>query len=155
MAEKDHPDVLVPPPAALVLCVCAGWLFDRVWPKPFLPASAPHGFAGGVLIALGLAIGFWSVVQFRRAQTSVRPDRPTSAILATGPYRFSRNPIYLGMLILVAGLGIALDSLWQFAALVALYAVLRWGVVAREETYLRRKFGAAYTDYAARVRRWI
>ena len=153
--EKDHADVLVPPPVALVLCVFAGWLAGRVWPTPFLPPDAPRWALGGALIALGLAIGLWAVVEFRRARTSVRPDRPTTAVLSTGPYRRSRNPIYLSMFVIVAGLAVALDYLWQFAALIVLYAVLRWGVVAREEAYLTRKFGAAYTNYAARVRRWI
>ena len=154
-AEKDHADVLVPPPVALALCVAAAWLAGRVWPAPFLPPGLPHALAGGALVALGLAIGIWAVLHFRRAATSVRPDRPTSAILSTGPYRYSRNPIYAAMFVVVAGLAVALDSLWQFAALAALFVVLRWGVVAREEAYLTRKFGAVYLDYARRVRRWI
>jgi len=71
-----------------------------------------------------------------------------------GSYRFSRNPIYVGMFLSVVG-GAALNSLWQFAALAILYAIIRWGVVAREEAFLTRKFSAPYTDYAARVRRWL
>ena len=153
--DKDHAAVLVPPPVALAICVAAGWLANRIWPAPFLPAGYSPWLDSAALIALGVAIALWAVVQFRLAKTSVRPDRPSSAILSTGPYRWSRNPIYLGMFVVVAGLAVALDSLWQFAALALLYAVLRWGVVAREEAYLTRKFGAAYTDYAARVRRWI
>jgi len=153
--EKDHADVLVPPPLALVLSVAAGWLADRIWPAPFLPPAPPLWALGLAVIALGVAIGFWAVVQFRRARTSVNVTRPTTAILSTGPYRYSRNPIYLGMLLVVAGFAVALDSLWQFAALAALYVVLHWGVVAREEAYLTRKSGAAYLDYARRVRRWL
>ncbi|RBP04579.1 protein-S-isoprenylcysteine O-methyltransferase Ste14 [Roseiarcus fermentans] len=154
-AEKDHADVLVPPPVALALSVAAAWLADRLWPAPFLPPGFPRWPAGGVVIALGLAIALAAIVQFRRAGTAVRPDRPSRAVLTTGPYRWSRNPIYLAMLLVVAGLAVALDSLWQLAALAVLYGVLRWGVVAREEAYLERKFGAAYRDYARRVRRWI
>jgi protein-S-isoprenylcysteine O-methyltransferase Ste14 len=155
MAEKDQANVLVPPPVAWALCVAAGWLADRVWPAPFLPRGLPLPALGGLLIAIGFAIAISALVQFRRAQTSVRPDRPTSAIVEAGPYRYSRNPIYLAMFVAVGGLAVALDSLWQLAALIALYVVLRWGVVAREEAYLTRKFGAAYLDYARRVRRWI
>ncbi len=154
-AAKDHADVLVPPPVALALCVAAGWLADWLWPAPFLPPSLPRWVLGGLLIAAALATELWAFVLFRRARTSILPMRPTSAILSTGPYRYSRNPIYLGMFFAVAGLAIALGSLWQFGALAALYLVLRWGVVAREEAYLTRKFGAAYLDYARRVRRWI
>jgi protein-S-isoprenylcysteine O-methyltransferase Ste14 len=154
-AEKDHAAVLVPPPVALALCVFAGWLADRVWPAPFLPPGYPRWLDSGIVIALGGAVALWAVVQFRQAQTSVRPDRPTSAILSTGPYRYSRNPIYFGMFLVVAGLAVASDNLWQLAALAVLYVVLRWGVVAREEAYLTRKFGSDYLDYARRVRRWI
>ena len=154
-AEKDHADVLVPPPVALALCVAAGWLANRLWPAPFLPRASPLQAIGFSVAAIGVAIAISAVVQFRRARTSVRPDRPSSAILSTGPYRYSRNPIYLGMFVVVAGLAVALDSLWQFAALAVLYGVLRWGVVAREEAYLTRKFGDAYLDYARRVRRWV
>ncbi len=154
--EKDHADVLVPPPIALALCVGAGWLLNRVWPAPFLPPDSWLRAAGGALVALGLAIEFWALVLFRRARTAVLPIRTTRAIIEAGPYRYSRNPIYLSMFAVVAGLGLALDSLWQFAALaVALYPVLRWGVVAREEAYLERKFGEAYRDYTRRVRRWL
>ena len=120
-----------------------------------LPQASPLQAIGFAVAAIGVAIAISAVVQFRRARTSVRPDRPSTAILSTGPYRYSRNPIYLGMFVVVAGLAVALDSLWQFAALAVLYRVLRWGVVAREEAYLTRKFGDAYLDYARRVRRWI
>ena len=154
-AEKNHADVLVPPPLALALCIVAGWLADRIWPAPFLPAGSPRWLAGGALTALGLAIELWAFLAFRRARTSVLPFRPTSAIVAAGPYRYSRNPIYLSMFFVVAGLGVALDNLWFLAGLVVLFCVLRWGVVAREEAYLRRKFGAAYLDYQRRVRRWL
>ena len=154
-AEKDHPDVLVLPPVALVLCVGAGWLAGRLWPASFLPPDFPRWVAGGTLIALGLATELWAFAHFRRARTAVLPIRPTSAIIETGLYRYSRNPIYVSMFVVVAGVGVALDSLWQLAALAALYLVLRGGVVAREEAYLTRKFGAAYLAYAGRVRRWI
>jgi protein-S-isoprenylcysteine O-methyltransferase Ste14 len=154
-AEKDHPNVLIPPPVVLALCVAAGWLLDRLWPAPFLPPGLPLWALGGVVIALGLAVQFWAFLLFRRARTSIIPVRPTSAIVETGPYRYSRNPIYLSMFVMVAGFAVALNSLWQFAALVVLYGVLRWAVVAREEAYLTRKFGAPYLDYARRVRRWL
>lgn len=154
-AEKDHADVLLPPPVALALCVAAAWLADRVRPAPFLQPGSPLLPLGGALIALGLAIMLWAFLHFRLARTSVLPNRPTTAILSTGPFRYSRNPIYAGMFVMVVGFAVALDSLWQFAALAALFAVLRWGVVAREEAYLTRKFGDAYLDYARQVRRWL
>jgi protein-S-isoprenylcysteine O-methyltransferase Ste14 len=154
-APEDHANVLVLPPVALALCVGAAWLADRLWPLPFVPALWPRWLPGGMLVALGLMTELWALVLFRRARTSILPIRPTSAVIEVGPYRYSRNPIYVGMFVIVVGAAIALDSLWQFAALAALYVVIRWGVVAREEAYLARKFGAAYRDYARRVRRWL
>ena len=154
-APKDHADVFVLPPVALALCVGAAWLADRVSPLPFVPPLWPRPWLGGALVALGLLTELWALVLFRRARTAALPIRPTSAIIEAGPYRYSRNPIYVGMFVIVAGAAIGLDSVWQFAALVALYVMLRWGVVAREEAYLARKFGASYLDYARRVRRWL
>ncbi len=153
--QKDHANVVILPPIALALCVAAAWLVGRIWPAPYLPSGWPRQPVGGALIVLGLMTEFWALILFRRARTSILPIRPTSAIIEAGPYRYSRNPIYLGMFVIVVGAAIALDSLWQFAALAALYVILRWGVVAREEAYLTHKFGAAYRDYAKRVRRWI
>ena len=76
-AEKDHADVLVPPPAALVLCVAAGWLANRLWPAPFPPRASPLQAIGFAVAAIGVAIAILAIVQFRRARTSVRPDRPS------------------------------------------------------------------------------
>ncbi len=154
-AHIDHANVVILPPVALALCVGAAFLADRLWPAPFLPSASPRWPIGGALIALGLMTELWALILFRRARTSILPIRPTSAIIEAGPYRYSRNPIYVGMFVIVVGAAMALDSLWQFAALAVLYLVIRWGVVAREEAYLTRKFGAAYRDYARRVRRWI
>ena len=82
-------------------------------------------------------------------------NRPTTTIVDGGPYRLTRNPIYLGMVTGLIGLAIALNSLWLLLALVLFALVIRYGVVAREEAYLERKFGDAYRGYCARVRRWL
>ena len=86
---------------------------------------------------------------------SVRRHKPTIAIVETGPYRFTHNPIYLGMFLGQTGIAIGFDSLWVLAMLVPFYFVIRHGVVAREEAYLERKFGAVYRGYKSRVRRWL
>ena len=82
-------------------------------------------------------------------------DQPTLAIVTHGVYRFTRNPIYLGMVLGQTGLAIGFDSLWILGTLIPYYLVLRYGVVAREEAYLARKFGGVYLDYKSRVRRWL
>ena len=91
----------------------------------------------------------------RRAGTRFETHQPTTRIVAAGPYRFTRNPIYTGMFLLLTGLAIGFDSLWLIIALAPFYLVIRYGVVAREEAYLERKFGSTYLDYKARVRRWV
>ena len=95
------------------------------------------------------------IVTIRKADTRVETNKPTTTIVANGPYRFTRNPIYIGMFLGQTGLAIGLDNLWVLAALVPFYLVIRYGVVAREEAYLERKFGDVYLGYKSRVRRWL
>jgi protein-S-isoprenylcysteine O-methyltransferase Ste14 len=90
-----------------------------------------------------------------RAGSNVPTNLPTTTIVDTGPYRLTRNPIYLGMLLGLIGEAIAFNSLWPLVSLVAFALVIRYGVVAREEAYLERKFGDDYRRYRARVRRWL
>ena len=97
----------------------------------------------------------WAFVSFRKAGTNVQTSEPTTAVVERGPYGFSRNPIYSGMFLALTGLSIGFNSLWVLAMLVPFYLVIRYGVVAREEAYLERKFGKVYLDYKARVRRWV
>jgi protein-S-isoprenylcysteine O-methyltransferase Ste14 len=90
-----------------------------------------------------------------RTGSNVPTSLPTTTIVETGPYRFMRNPIYLGMFLGLAGLAIAFDNLWLLATLVPFALVIRYGVVAREAAYLERKFGDVYRHYRARTRRWL
>ena len=151
----DHADTLVRPPIALLLAFVAGLALDWLHPLSFVPASLPHAWLGAGVFALGLALVAWAITTFQAAGTPVQGYKPTSAIVDRGPYRFTRNPIYGGMFIGLTGLAVAFNTLWLLAALVVFFAIVRFGVVAREETYLERKFGDAYRDYKARVRRWL
>ena len=90
-----------------------------------------------------------------RAGSNVPTRLPTTTIVETGPYRFTRNPIYLGMFLGLIGLAIAFDNFWLLMMLALFALVIRYGVVAREEAYLERKFGDVYRRYRARVRRWL
>jgi len=94
-------------------------------------------------------------VTMTRAGSNVPTSLPTTTIVNTGPYRFTRNPIYLGMVLGLIGLAIALNSLWLLLMLVPFALVIRYGVVTREEVYLERKFGDVYRGYRSRVRRWL
>ena len=111
--------------------------------------------AGGAVCVVALALFAWAIATITRAGSNVPTNRPTTSIVDTGPYRFTRNPIYLGMMLGLVGLAIAFDSLWPLVTLVPFALVIRYGVVAREEAYLERTFGEVYRRYRARVRRWL
>jgi protein-S-isoprenylcysteine O-methyltransferase Ste14 len=147
--------VIIRPPLAWGLAIVAGLAVDWFEPLPFLPDDVPAGTVGAAVFVLALALGVWAVDTMTRAGTNIPTNRPTTAIVAGGPYRFTRNPIYLGMFGSLVGLAIAFDTLWLLATLVPFVLVIRYGVVAREEAYLERRFGDAYRAYRARVRRWL
>ena len=107
------------------------------------------------MFATGFAIAIWAIVTIRKAGTRVETNKPTTTIVANGPYRLTRNPIYIGMFLGQIGLAIGFNSLWILATLAPFYLVIRYGVVAREELYLERKFGDVYLGYKSRVRRWL
>ena len=132
-----------------------GLALNWLVPLPFLPANVPAGSVGAMVFVLALALFAWAIVTISRAGSNVPTNRPTTTIVESGPYRFTRNPIYMGMFLGLIGLAIAFDTLWLFMTLVLFALVIRYGVVAREEAYLERRFGDVYRDYCSRVRRWV
>jgi protein-S-isoprenylcysteine O-methyltransferase Ste14 len=157
MSEITHETVrvIIRPPLAWALAVVAGFALDWLEPLPFLPEDWPAGLLGAVVFVLALALAIWAMDTMTRAGTNIPTNRPTTAIVEGGPYRFTRNPIYVGMFGGLIGLGIAFDNPWLLLMLVPFALVIRYGVVAREEAYLERKFGEAYRSYRRRVRRWL
>lgn len=151
----DAPNVAIHPPIAWALAIVVGSGANWLLPLRFVPTPIPHRWIGAILFAAGFALAIWAVLAFRKAGTRVETYKPTTAIAATGPYRFTRNPIYIGMFLAQTGLGIGFDNLWFLVTLVPFYLTIRHGVVAREERYLEQKFGAAYLTYKSRVRRWL
>jgi len=151
----DTANVIVRPPIAWALAVLVGLTLQWVVSLPFMPAPVPAGWIGGIVFVLALALFAWAIATMTRAGSNVPTNLPTTTIVETGPYRFTRNPIYLGMFLGLVGLAIAFDNLWLLAMLVPFTLAIRYGVVAREEAYLERKFGDAYRQYRARVRRWL
>jgi protein-S-isoprenylcysteine O-methyltransferase Ste14 len=120
-----------------------------------MPPGLPAGWLGALVFGSALALFIWAVVTMTRAGSNVPTNLPTTTIVTSGPYRFTRNPIYLAMILGLAGLAVALDDLWLLVALVPFWLVIRYAVVAREEAYLERKFGEVYRVYRSRVRRWL
>jgi protein-S-isoprenylcysteine O-methyltransferase Ste14 len=144
------------PPVLYLTCLLLGFLLDRLLPLPLVLAEIPViGWAvGGGLILIGVAILAAGIRSFSRAATPVPSNQPVRALVTTGIHGWSRNPMYVGMLLVYAGIGISARSPWVLMALPLVF-ILRYRVVAREETYLERRFGDAYRDYRARVRRWL
>ena len=142
------------PPLLFGASIAIGLAFHWMWPRPVLSDGtlAPLGII--LVVASVLVLGS-SVRRFRAAGTPVPARKPTTAIVRTGPYRFSRNPIYLAFSLLQLGIAVSVNSWWLIATLAAAVAIIHWVVVPREERYLEAKFGAAYLDYKASVRRWL
>ena len=142
----------MPPPLLAAGAVILAWLLRHLLPLPLTP---PLFLLGNLAFALGLGLILWALLVMLRAGTDPRPDKPDAALIVTGPFRFSRNPVYLGLVLLVAGFALRWGDLWGWLAAAAAQQSLDRLVIAREEPYLARRFGAAYTEYRARVRRWI
>ena len=147
--------VIVRPPLAWGLAVIAGLALNWLVPWPFLATDLPAGWLGAMVFVLALALAAWAIVTITRAGSNVPTNLPTTTIVRSGPYRFTRNPIYLGMFLSVIGVAIAFDNFWLLMMLVPFALVIRYGVVAREEAYLERKFGDVYRGYRSHVRRWL
>jgi len=144
----------VRPPLVYLASITAGCILEFAWPSPFLPRvfAAP---LGGLLVGIAVVLFVSSVGTFRGAGTPVPGHKPTTVIVRTGPYRISRNPIYVAFSLLQLGIAAWIDSLWLLATLVVAVAVMAYVVIPREERYLEGKFGAEYLRYQACVRRWL
>jgi|SRR5919197_2700839 protein-S-isoprenylcysteine O-methyltransferase Ste14 len=151
----DSANVIFRPPIAWAVAVLAGLALNWLMPLPFVPAAVPTGWLGAMVFALALALFVWAIATIAQAGSNVPTNLPTTTIVDTGPYRFSRNPIYLGMVLGLIGLAIAINSLWLLLTLVPFAVAIRYGVISREEAYLDRKFGDVYRRYRAGVRRWL
>ena len=150
----DHPDVKIPPPLIYVAGFVLGLALERFLPVLVLP-KIPSRVAAVLCIALGVTIAVWSVGLFHRERTSFVPIKPTTTLVIYGPNRFTRNPMYLGLVCLYAGLALWFCVFWALILLPAVMALIQRYVIIREEQYLERKFGGAYLKYKADVRRWI
>jgi protein-S-isoprenylcysteine O-methyltransferase Ste14 len=156
--NRDAAAVRVFPPAIPLVTILVGFGLQRLWPIPVeLGVSDAVRYWTGGLIFVGavLLLGGWSVLLMRRSGQSENPWKPTTEIIERGPYRFTRNPMYLQMVVACIGVAVAFANVW----ILLLVPVCAWALqvlaILPEESYLEAKFGAAYTDYKRRVRRWI
>jgi protein-S-isoprenylcysteine O-methyltransferase Ste14 len=149
--------VIARPPLIFLAALLLGFVWDRLLPLRFpVPGiDLVYWIIGGSLILIGLALAVAGVRNFSRAGTPVPGNKPTRALVTTGIHGWTRNPIYIGMFLVYVGIGVAAQSPWVLMITLPLAITIRYGVVAREEAYLERRFGNAYRDYMARVRRWL
>jgi len=149
----DHPSVVAPPPLIYGLGLALGGIAQ--WAAPWPIAAHNLDLLGLTGIVLGMALSLWAVATTSRAKTSLDPNRATTALVTTGPFGFSRNPVYLAMTISCLGLALFVNSIWLGLGLTLSVVVVRFGVIVPEEHYLQRKFGTSYLAYRSRVRRWL
>jgi protein-S-isoprenylcysteine O-methyltransferase Ste14 len=149
--------VIARPPLLFIAALLLGLASDRLLPRPFAVPGAPlvRGMSGGAVTLVGLTLAAAGIRSFSRAATPVRSKEPTRVLVTTGIHGRTRNPIYLGMFLVYGGIGIAARSPWTLILTLPLAITIRYGVVAREEAYLERRFGDAYRDYKTHVRRWL
>ena len=150
----DHAPIVVNPfvivGGALMVAVLLQWL----WPLPFLPTTLAR-IVGVLVFLLGFGFGLPAVRLMRQAKTTLNPYRPSSAVITSGPFRLTRNPLYVANLLNYAGLVVFFSLLWGLLLLPAIVWMTNRWVIRHEESYLEQKFGGEYTRYKASVRRWL
>ncbi len=159
MSEQqfDRPSRFPWPPVLLAGVIVAALALHRAvlaLPVPFAETSIVH-YLGMLLMMAGVGLVLWATLQFPRHRTSIRPDRGSDALVFAGPFAFSRNPIYLGEALALAGAGISYNIGWLVVGVPVFMVLVTQLAIRREEAYLERRFSGAYTDYKAHVRRWL
>jgi protein-S-isoprenylcysteine O-methyltransferase Ste14 len=152
--ESDTAGIRVAPPLYYIAAFLVGVVFELIFPTNW-PSTGVRIAAALIAGVVWFALDGAATVLFRQAGTSMIPMNPTTALVTSGPYRVTRNPMYVGMAFLYVALAFAFGVMWALAFLPAVIVILDRFVIAREEPYLERKFGHAYRDYKSRVRRWI
>ena len=156
--EKDASAVRIFPPGVALVTVPAGLVLAYIWPLVsdcFLGAPLRYGLGGAIVLAATCFPGFRAALMMRRSGQSENPYKKTTAIIEAGPYRLTRNPMYLQMVLVCIGLAVLLGNLWLLMLTPVCALVLHVLVTLPEETYLERKFGDEYLACKQRVRRWI
>lgn len=153
---KDRPSLILPPPLIFFAFLGIGFLLDYLVPlKLFRLPWWPRFISSGILVVVSGYLALGSIIVLLRNKTPFDPSKPTVKIVRQGPFRISRNPMYLSLVLLLAGVAVFSGSLWMCLAVPALLIVLDIGAVRPEEEYLERKFGSHYLEYSAQVRRWL
>jgi protein-S-isoprenylcysteine O-methyltransferase Ste14 len=152
--EQDNPEIKVPPPLIYLLPLVLGLMLDRLGNASFLPRGLARGL-GWSLLGGGMVLNGWFLRTIRKADVPIRTDKPVPRLTTEGPFRYSRNPSYLALAMIYAGIASLRNSLWTVLLLAPAVMVMQREVIGREERYLERTFGEEYLTYKVRVRRWV
>ncbi len=151
---NDQAGVVFLPPVGLLITLVLAAILDWLVPVGFA-RNAITATIGTVVCLFACLVALWAVVIMYRAKTAIEPHGATTTIISRGPFAFSRNPIYVGMVLILVGFALILGSWWYVVAGAGFVWAMVWGVITREERYLEGKFGEEYLAYKARVRRWL
>ncbi len=152
--HKDHADVKIHPPVLTLIFIVVAYLAKRTIHLPFVVSSVVENI-GFALVVIGFLFGIAAFLAFRKARTTLNPHGKVAAIVSDGIYRFTRNPIYLGFLLIVIGLPLNSGSYWGVVLTPVFVISMNRLVIEKEEAYLEKKFKEDYTSYKSRVRRWL
>ena len=146
--------VIVKPPQLYLFAIILGGLVHLLWPLS-LGFPVALTIVGLALLAVSLLLMIWASREFKRAETAVPHKIGASKLVTTGPYRYSRNPMYVSLTLLQLGIGFIMGSAWVLLALIPVLLIMNRGVIAREEAYMTNQFGQQYLNYKTAVRRWL
>jgi protein-S-isoprenylcysteine O-methyltransferase Ste14 len=154
--NNDSPRVYIPPPLFYVATFFAAVFFQKLLPlnKAFFLTTTSKTI-GAITILIGLSFNFPALIQFFKTKNTIVTIKPANSLQTTGIYSISRNPMYISLILIYAGLSFILGNWWNFILLPFLFLIVQEHVVKREEKYLERRFGQQYVDYRSKVRRWI
>lgn len=150
----DSPGVRIPPPLFYAAAVVGGWALNRRIPLP-VSSALPARALAWIFVLMWAALTAASIGLFRRSRTSLIPVRPATTLVISGPYRVTRNPMYVALAFLTIGLALFINSWWPIMLLVPTLVLVQRFVIVREENYLRRRFADEYDAYRKQVRRWL
>ena len=151
---NDAPNVKIIPPLVYLVGIVIGFL-ATIWMPTKVVTNSVAWTVGGILIFCGAVLAGSAILKFRDVGTTVRPDRAASTLVITGPYKISRNPIYLGLALVYLGIAIAGQSVWALILLPVVLAIIQRRAIEPEEAFLEKRFGANYVSYKEMVRRWL
>jgi protein-S-isoprenylcysteine O-methyltransferase Ste14 len=154
--QKQYFKGTIPPPVIFFVLLIAGYAGNRIMPFNFkFPSLIVSLLIGMLILTISGAIAAAAIIVMMKNKTAINYNKPTTKFILKGPFRFTRNPLYLSLLMAMAATAFIADSLWYLVFFVIMFLIFNFGIVAREERYLTKSFGEEYIQYKNKVRRWI